>query len=278
MLKRILVGAVFAPTVFVVLFLLPPVWTAVMVALITSLASYELLRATKAAPDHGTYFVTALSAGLIPMGVYLAETMLGLSAAVPVVLCGVLLMCVLFARAIRRFGGEQAVPMEHLLLCLFGGAMIPAFLSCLVQLKMMENGRFLVLLPVICTFLTDSGAYFVGVFFGKHRGVTQVSPNKSLEGYVGGIIAGGLFLLLYGLALQNFAGVEVSLPVLAVYGVFGSAVTELGDLSFSLIKRQFAVKDYGHLLPGHGGMMDRFDSMVFAAPTLWVMVQLFPAF
>ena len=162
--------------------------------------------------------------------------------------------------------------------CLFGGVMIPAFLSCLVQLKMMENGRFLVLLPVICAFLTDSGAYFVGVFFGKHRGITQVSPNKSLEGYVGGILAGGLFMLLYGLALQNFAGMEVSLPTLAVYGVFGSAVTELGDLSFSLIKRQVGVKDYGDLLPGHGGMMDRFDSMVFAAPTMWVMVQLFPAF
>ena len=278
MLQRILVGAIFAPTVLGVLFLLPPVWTAVMVAFITSLASYELLRATKVVHNNGTYLVTALSAGLIPLGVYLAETVLELPAAVPMFLCGVLLMCALFAQAILKFGGEQAIPAEHILFCLFGGVMIPSFLSCLVQLKMMENGRFLVLLPVICAFLTDSGAYFVGVFFGKHRGITQVSPNKSLEGYVGGILAGGLFMLLYGLALQNFAGMEVSLPTLAVYGVFGSAVTELGDLSFSLIKRQVGVKDYGDLLPGHGGMMDRFDSMVFAAPTMWVMVQLFPAF
>ena len=65
---------------------------------------------------------------------------------------------------------------------------------------------------------------------------------------------------------------------MAVYGLIGSAVTELGDLSFSFIKRQFAVKDYGDLLPGHGGMLDRFDSMIFAAPTLWVMVELIPAF
>ena len=70
----------------------------------------------------------------------------------------------------------------------------------------------------------------------------------------------------------------MSLPVLALYGLLGSAVTELGDLSFSLIKRQFGVKDYGHLLPGHGGMLDRFDSMVFAAPTLLLLVKLLPPF
>ena len=66
--------------------------------------------------------------------------------------------------------------------------------------------------------------------------------------------------------LQQFAGLTVSLPIMAVYGLIGSAVTEVGDLSFSLIKRQFGIKDYGNLLPGHGGMLDRFDSMTFAAP------------
>ena len=107
MLQRILVGAIFAPTVLGVLFLLPPVWTAVMVAFITSLASYELLRATKVVHNNGTYLVTALSAGLIPLGVYLAETVLELPAAVPMFLCGVLLMCALFAQAILKFGGSR---------------------------------------------------------------------------------------------------------------------------------------------------------------------------
>ena len=136
----------------------------------------------------------------------------------------------------------------------------------------------LVLLPVICAFLTDAGAYFAGVFLGKHRGITKVSPNKSLEGYIGGILSGGIFLLLYGIILQQFAGLTVSLPIMAVYGLIGSAVTEVGDLSFSLIKRQFSIKDYGNLLPGHGGMLDRFDSMTFAAPTLLILVSLIPAF
>lgn len=124
-------------------------------------------------------------------------------------------------------------------MCMFGGIVIPAFLSTLVLLKGMESGRYLVLLPVISAFLTDAGAYFVGVFFGKHKGITRVSPNKSLEGYAGGILFGGLFMLLYGAILHQFGGIEVNFPLMVVYGLVGSAITELGDLSFSLIKRQY---------------------------------------
>ncbi|MEM5781106.1 MAG: phosphatidate cytidylyltransferase, partial [Lawsonibacter sp.] len=116
------------------------------------------------------------------------------------------------------------------------------------------------------------------MFFGRHRGITRVSPNKSLEGYIGGILSGALFLLLYGVILREFAHLTVSFPTMALYGVLGSAITELGDLSFSLVKRQYGVKDYGNLLPGHGGMLDRFDSMIFAAPMLLLLVELFPAF
>ena len=163
-------------------------------------------------------------------------------------------------------------------MCLFGGIGIPLFLSALVRLKCFDNGRFYVLLPVICAFTTDIGAYFFGMFLGRHRGVTQVSPNKSLEGYIGGILSGCLFMLVYGLLVRQLGGLEVDLPVMALYGLLGSAVTELGDLSFSLIKRQCGVKDYGDLLPGHGGMMDRFDSTTFAAPMLLLLVEVLPAF
>ena len=84
--------------------------------------------------------------------------------------------------------------------------------------------------------------------------------------------------LLYGAILHQFGGIEVNFPLMVVYGLVGSAITELGDLSFSLIKRQYGIKDYGNVIPGHGGMLDRFDSMTFAAPALWLMVTLFPAF
>ena len=89
---------------------------------------------------------------------------------------------------------------------------------------------------------------------------------------------GCVFMLAYAPVLGRFGGLTVSMPVMALYGLVGSAVTELGDLSFSLIKRQCGVKDYGDLMPGHGGMMDRFDSTVFAAPTILLLIELFPAF
>lgn len=272
MLTRIIVAVVLAPLFFVVLFFLPPVFLAVVVAAITALASFELLRATHVAHHNRMYVYTALAAAAIPMGYWLGCGSLVVRGA------SLLLMAALFLVAIRLYDQEKAVGFEQVMVCLFGGLMIPSFLSALVQLKGMENGRYLVLLPVICAFFTDGGAYFAGVFLGKHRGITQVSPNKSLEGYIGGILSGAVFMLLYGLMLQRFAHMEVSFPTMAVYGLLGSAITELGDLSFSLVKRQYGIKDYGTLLPGHGGMLDRFDSMTFAAPMLLLLVQLFPAF
>ena len=270
--KRILVAVVLAPLFFVVLFFLDPVWLAVLMAAICALASYELLRATKVAHHNGMYFFTALAAAAIPIGVWLGY------GSIVTQVTALLLMVVIFWIAIRLYDREKAVRFEDVLVCLFGGLMIPCALSALVRLKGMEQGQFLVLLPVICAFLTDGGAYFAGIFLGKHRGVTRVSPNKSIEGYIGGILSGAVFLLIYGVLLEQFTGLDASLPVLAVYGLVGSAVTELGDLSFSFVKRQFNVKDYGDLLPGHGGMLDRFDSMVFAAPTLMLLVKLFPPF
>ena len=272
MATRIIVAVLLAPLFFITLFFLPPIWLTVVVAGIVGLGSYELIRATKATKSGFIYGITALAAVLIPFSHYMGVSQITTR------FIAIALTCVVFLNAIHHFDSNQAVSLEQILSVLFGGIMIPVFLSSLIDLKMMENGRYFVLLPVICAFLTDTGAYFAGVFLGKHRGITRVSPNKSLEGYIGGIISGGLFMLLYGFLLQRFAGLAVSLPTIAVLGLIGSAVTELGDLSFSLIKREFGVKDYGNLLPGHGGMLDRFDSMTFAAPTLLFLVQVLPPF
>jgi len=273
LLTRIIVGVIFALVYLTFLLILPPLGLACGMAFVVALAAYELLRATKAANHRNMYQITGVSAAMIPLGYCFGRG----EQIVRIALLAVLV--VLFFSAVRHYDdGENAIRYEQILICLFGGVLIPYCLSSLVQLRIMENGRFLVLLPVICANLTDVGAYFVGMFFGKHRGVTRVSPNKSLEGYIGGILFGCLIMMLYGIVLQKFAGLTVSMPVLALYGLVGSAVTELGDLSFSLIKRQHGVKDYGDLMPGHGGMMDRFDSTVFAAPTILMLVEWFPAF
>jgi phosphatidate cytidylyltransferase len=272
MLTRIIVAVVLAPLFFWVLLAPPTLCLALLMSAICALASYELLKATQVAHHNLMYVFTALAAVIVPLGYWSGYGSL-VTRAVALVL-----MSALFFVAILRYDEEKPLGLEQVMVCMFGGLLIPMFLSSLIVLRGMEHGRWLVLLPVICAFLTDAGAYFAGVFLGRHRGITRVSPNKSLEGYIGGILSGAVFLLLYGLALQRFVGLTVSLPILALYGLLGSAVTELGDLSFSLIKRQYGIKDYGHLLPGHGGMLDRFDSMTFAAPMLLLLVEIIPAF
>ena len=274
MLKRILVAVVFVPLLLAIMLFAPLIVWAAVVALISGLAAYELLRATGqgkvTAPMQGA---AVLSAIVIPLWQGLGYTwQIGFP-------CGFMVTAVAFWCAIRGYDGEQTrIGFFQVLLTIFGGVLMPLALSTLVTLMGMESGRYLVLLAVLLAFITDAGAYFAGVFLGKHRGITKVSPNKSLEGYIGGFLVGAAFAVAYGAVIGRIADLAVNYLSLALCGFVGALVTELGDLSFSFIKREYGVKDYGHLLPGHGGMLDRFDSMFFCAPVVLFIVTCLPAF
>jgi phosphatidate cytidylyltransferase len=169
--------------------------------------------------------------------------------------------------------------MMLILAALFGGLLIPYLFATIINLRLMDHGRILVMLPVICAFATDAGAYFVGVLLGKNKPFPRISPNKTLEGYIGGIIIGTLSLTLYGAGIILFTSIEfINFVALLIYGFLGAAICELGDLAFSLMKRELKVKDFGNLLPGHGGILDRFDSMVFTAPAIFTLVLVIPVF
>lgn len=272
--KRILVAVIFVPLLLIVMLLFPPIVWAVVVAGISALASFELLRATGGGQvTFCMQAATILSAALIPLGRnygFATET---------VNLCSFSVAAVAFWEAIRSYDGERAhIGFFSVLLTLFGGVLMPLALSTLVVLKGMESGQYLVLLAVLLAFATDAGAYFAGVFLGRHRGITKVSPNKSLEGYIGGFLAGMAFAVAYGAIVSSIAVVEANYLSLTLCGLFGALATELGDLAFSFVKREYGVKDFGHLLPGHGGMLDRFDSMIFCGPVVLFIVRLLPAF
>lgn len=274
MAKRILVAVIFIPILFVVMFFLPNIVWAVVVAFIAGMACHELIRATgEGKVPRSMEVVTICSAVSIPL--YACKGSIWLAIGI----WGFLVMAGSFWHAIRAYDGKTAqIGFYHVMLVLFGGVLIPACLSSLVVLKGMEHGKYLVLLAVLLAFITDGGAYFAGMFLGKHRGITKVSPNKSLEGYIGGFVTGAVFAVAFGAVVQGAAGLSVNYLSLALCGLLGAAATMLGDLSFSLIKRQYGIKDYGNLLPGHGGMMDRFDSMVFCAPVVLFVVTLLPVF
>lgn len=272
--KRILVAVICVPILFFVMFFLPPVVMTVLFAAVSAMAAHEFFRAVGEGKLTLAMKLPALvSSAAIPVAVWLGFGGMAIG------VCAFVVMCISFWCAIRSYGEEEAgIGFYHVMLTLFGGVVIPAGLSALVALKCMEQGKYLVLLAVMLAFITDGGAYFVGMFLGKHRGITKVSPKKSLEGYIGGFVTGVAAALLFGAVVQAASGLAVNYLSLALAGLVGAVVTELGDLAFSLIKRQYGVKDYGNLLPGHGGMLDRFDSMVFCAPAVLFVVTVLPVF
>lgn len=143
------------------------------------------------------------------------------------------------------------------------------------------NGLMYLIMGLCGAWLADSGAYFVGTFMGKKKLCPEVSPKKTVEGFIGGIfITGLLFMLInfgYSKILSHFTEYTVSVNYfkVCVLGMILAVVGTLGDLSASVIKRQCGIKDYGNIMPGHGGLMDRFDSVVFVAPCLYAFVSIF---
>lgn len=130
-------------------------------------------------------------------------------------------------------------------------------------------------LPFVCAFGTDTGAYFAGRFFGKHKLAPVLSPKKTIEGSVGGIITSLLLCIIYGAVLSGKATDKTAFMLVFVFiGIICSILAQLGDLSASAIKRETGIKDYGKIMPGHGGVMDRFDSVIFTAPAVYIFTKL----
>ncbi len=139
-----------------------------------------------------------------------------------------------------------------------------------------EEGRYLYLLTFIGPWVSDTFAYFCGRLFGKHKLIPEISPKKTVEGSIGGIIFASVAFVVYSLVIVNFfdTSAEPNLLILAVSGAVVSVISQIGDLSASAVKRKFGVKDYGFVFPGHGGVMDRFDSVIMTAPVLYILSQL----
>ena len=142
-------------------------------------------------------------------------------------------------------------------------------------------GMFYLLMALACAWFSDSGAYFVGKAFGKHKLCPLVSPHKTVEGLAGGLVSCILLNLLAAFCYQKVCGMmgialEINFLRLALISPLASLISVLGDLSFSLIKRQFKIKDFGKIMPGHGGVLDRFDSVLFTLPFIYATTLLFP--
>jgi phosphatidate cytidylyltransferase len=143
----------------------------------------------------------------------------------------------------------------------------------IIGLRYVEMGEYLFYLIFIGAWCADSFAYFVGVAIGKHKLIPKVSPKKTVEGAIGGILGAVVGFLVYGACLAYFVdGLQVNYIGMAVSAAFIAVVSQLGDLVTSFIKREQGIKDYGRVLPGHGGIMDRFDSIIAVAPIIMAFI------
>ncbi len=158
-------------------------------------------------------------------------------------------------------------------LTLFGICYIVIFLLFIPTLMGRENGKLLVWYIIFAAWGTDVFAYFVGRKFGKHK-FSPISPKKSIEGCIGGALGSLVFIISYTIFLNNIYGMNINYILIGVIGIVLSIIGQVGDFSASTIKRYVGIKDFSNLFPGHGGMLDRIDSVIFIAPFAYFLLML----
>ena len=306
MKKRLIVAAIFLPIVFSVLFILPPVFLSIMLAFICAVSAIELCKAIGATNNFRIRVYIVKAAIYIPLATYIGSAHLGffpsrfvawivrvIYITEPIAVAIIFLTVLLFIEAIKQYKTKSQLPFATLISIIFAAVIMPYMLTTLLDLRLIgaqdisslpyyiippktQLGRYLVLVPIICAFLTDAGAYFAGLLFGKKKAFPKISPNKTVAGYIGGLLTGIITVTLYAFIVNHYSPYFLNPLFMAFLGLIGAAATQLGDLAFSLIKREYDVKDFGKILPGHGGMLDRFDSLFIAAPVLYIFFTILP--
>lgn len=156
----------------------------------------------------------------------------------------------------------------------FGIVYVAVMLSCIYELRVMEYGAYLVWLIFISSWGCDTCAYCVGMLIGKHKMSPKLSPKKSIEGAVGGVVGAAVIGAVYAFAVsRQMEGGTHTVAGFALICAVGALISMVGDLAASAIKRNHGIKDYGKLIPGHGGILDRFDSVIFIAPVIYYLTQ-----
>lgn len=163
---------------------------------------------------------------------------------------------------------------EQVMTVFFGLFYVAMMLSYVYQTRMLPDGGVVVWLIFLSSWGCDTCAYCVGMLIGKHKMAPKLSPKKSVEGGIGGIVGAALLGILFALAMNQWGGAEANPLHYAVICGVGGMISQVGDLAASAIKRNHDIKDYGRLIPGHGGILDRFDSVIFTAPVIYYLATL----
>lgn len=267
MKTRVITAVALLPLLLLVVLAAPKIYTAILFAAMAAIAAYELMS--------GTGLVKHLRLCIYAaVGAFWCVLWCGLGVSHAWLLLGILVIWVaIFA---EMMASQMQLGFNKAAICLVASTVIPLLFGAIVRLHNHTEGRFYILIPFVLAFLSDTGAYFAGLKFGKHKLAPAISPKKTVEGVFGGVLGAILGMVIYCVILQVIFKFHVNYLYAVIYGVLGSAAGVFGDLCFSVIKRQTGIKDYGNLFPGHGGILDRFDSMMVVAPLVEVLMMLLP--
>lgn len=259
MKQRILTSAIGIVVFFAVLSAPNTVFSAA-VLIITCIAAYEIHHAVGA-----NLFLTV--AGILSSAVIFTGTVTGNLLLSVIIIFGIylLLSIILFGKCKVR----------DIYMLGFSSVVFSASLSSLAVIKS-NFGIAAVMLPFIFAWITDTGAYFFGISMGKHKLVPHLSPKKTVEGSLGGIALCVVISVLYNILVIKCFDITLfargNVYAAAIVSLVGSVTAQFGDLTLSAVKRDYGIKDYGNILPGHGGVLDRFDSLIFVAPYVYAVL------
>ena len=270
MVKRIITSVV-ALAVFVGILFLPPICFTVALAAVILFMLYECYSATKA--DVGMKTIGFISAVILMSSIYFCKAIEWDTFAWATASIGIIFIIALHMITVVAKHGKRNY--KDILSNGFLTIYIVLSMSC-VWLAKETFDTATMLLTFICAWSCDTFAYFTGRFLGKHKLIPHVSPNKTVEGSVGGVVGAMVICIVYLLIVKNVFDTNMlqwSNVVVegAVYGLVGGALSQLGDLIASAIKRDTGIKDFGWIFPVHGGYLDRFDSVMFIAPIMYIL-------
>lgn len=274
MKQRIFSGALLV-AILIPTLLLGDYVTGVVLALVSLVGIYELLKVfhlETSIPGIITYVIDVIYFALmILIDKQIIEK--GLTDIFSFMVITVLFFICLLIVYVITFPKYKAL---EIMSCLFIFVYAGVLLSYVYRIRSLEAGVYLVWIIFIASWICDTCAYFSGVFLGKHKAFPVLSPKKTWEGCIGGVIGSVLVALLFAIVFSeqidgSFGTPKIALPVIVFVC---SIISMFGDLAASAIKRDYEIKDYGTLIPGHGGIMDRFDSVIFVAPVVYYMILL----
>ncbi|MGN0580850.1 MAG: phosphatidate cytidylyltransferase [Ruminococcus sp.] len=278
MLTRIISGAVGVAIMIVVFIfhdtLLLPIAVATMIAVML----YELLRAVKMEKCVPVLFAAELCGISMPFlynynfsYISFIYTKWALTEKQHIIIFAVTLLSafIIFVTWLKK---HKEIRYEQVFFVLAVMVFVPNAMSTMVRIDRM-GGVFMLILALCGAWIADTGAYFTGVAFGKHKLCPEISPKKTIEGFIGGIVTTGV-VYAAAVAVYNKNADPVSLIITFLFGAVCAVIGTVGDLSASMVKRQIGFKDYGKIMPGHGGLMDRFDSVLFVLPTFYALLSL----